>query len=116
VPPDLDRLIASFASLEPPASSLGAPILADTKETNAVVAMGAAAVPALTTALAGDDPKVAMYAAYCLGQIADEAALPELRRTRARYAAHEPKGEHDFAVLAALNRAEQQLAEQEPRL
>jgi HEAT repeat protein len=105
----LDALIASFARLEPPFSSLGTPFLVDTEATNAVVALGSAALPKLGEALAGKDANIAMYAAYCLGLIGDPAALPALLRARERYASHEPKQAGDYAVLSGIDRAVERL-------
>lgn len=104
-----EELIASFAEHEPPFSSLGTPFLVDTEATDALVRKGAAAVPALEAALEDDDPKIVMYAAYCLGLIGDRPVLPALRRTRARYEARAPKQSEDYAVIGAVKRAEERL-------
>jgi HEAT repeat protein len=105
----IKRLIDSLAGQEPPFSSLGTPFLVDTEVTEALVRRGKAAVPALTEALEHGEAKTAMYAAYCLGQIGDPAALPALEATRDRYLAKEPKAEYDFGVVSAANRAIEQL-------
>lgn len=107
--PSIDELIASFAWREPPFSSLGMPFLADTEATDAIVRMGEAAVPALEAALGDDDPKIAMYAAYCLGLIGNPSVLPALGRTRVRYEAREPKRSEDYAVIGAVSQAEERL-------
>lgn len=105
----IEELIASFAEHEPPFSSLGTPFLVDTEATDALVRIGGAAVPALEAALEDEDPKIAMYAAYSLGLIGDPSVLSALRRTRARYEAREPKQKGDYAVIGAVNRAEERL-------
>ena len=101
----IEQFISSFAEHQPPFSSLGTPFLVDTEATNALVAIGTAAVPALTAALAANNPKIAMYAAYCLGHIGDTSVLPALRQIVDHYAAKEPKEEYDFAVISAANQA-----------
>jgi len=101
----IKRLIESLAQHQPPFSSLGTPFLADTAATEALVSMGSTAVPALLEALASDNPKPAMYAAYCLGLIGDRTALPALRRTDGYYMAKEPKEEYDYGAISAVRRA-----------
>jgi HEAT repeat protein len=98
------RLIGALAAQQPAFSSLGTPFLVDTETTSALVALGAAAVPALTTAL-GADATTAMYAAYCLGQIGDRSALPALTQMRDSYAAKDPKAGDDYGALSAARRA-----------
>ncbi len=105
----IDQLIASFAEHEPPLSSLGTPFLVDTEATEALVRMGDVAAPALEAALEDDNPKTVMYAAYCLDLIGVPSVLPALRRTRARYEAREPKQAEDYAVIGAVNQAEERL-------
>ena len=105
----IEELIASFAEHEPPFSSLGMPFLVDTEATDALVRMGDAAVPSLEAALEDDDPKITMYSAYCLGLIGNPSVLPALGRTLARYEAREPKQSQDYAVIGAVNRAEERL-------
>jgi HEAT repeat protein len=107
----IKRLIAALADQEPPFSSLGTPFLVDTEVTDALVRRGKAAVPALTDALEHGEPKIAMYAAYCLGQIGDPATLPALAAARDKYLAREPKAEYDFGVVSAASRAIEQLQE-----
>lgn len=105
----IDQLIASFAEHQPSFSSLGTPFLVDTEATEKLVRMGDAAVPALEAALEHDNPKIVKYAAYCLGLIGIPSVLPALRRTRARYEASEPKRAEDYAVIGAVNQAEERL-------
>jgi hypothetical protein len=105
----IDQLIASFAEHQPPFSSLGTPFLVDTEATDALVRMGGAAAPALEAALEDDNPKIVMYAAYCLGLMGDPSVLPSLRHTRARYEAREPKRAEDYAVIGAVSEAEERL-------
>jgi hypothetical protein len=104
-----DELIASFAEHEPPVSSMGTPFLVDTEATEVLVRKGEAAVPALEAALEDDDPRIVMYAAYCLGLIGDRSVLPALGRTRARFETCDPKRSEDYAVIGAVNQAEQRL-------
>lgn len=103
------ELIKAFADHEPPLSSLGAALLVDTETTQRLVRMGRVAVPKLIEALNGENPKIAMYSAYCLGQIGDRSALPALRQMKERYMAHEPKREFDFSVISAISQAEEKL-------
>jgi len=105
----IGRLIDSLADQEPLFFSLGTPIVTDNEVTDDLIAWGKAAIPALTAALEHGEPKIAMYAAYCLGQIGDSAALPALEATREKYLAKEPKAEYDFGVVSASNRAIEQL-------
>ena len=109
-----DELIASFAEHEPPFSSLGMPFLVDTEATDALVRRRDAAVPALEAALEDDNPKIVMYAAYCLGLIGDRSVLPALRRARARNEAREPKQSEDYAVIGAVSQAEERLGGARP--
>lgn len=106
----IKELISSFADHEPPFTSLGTPLLADTEATQTLVKMGQAAVPELIEGLRAENPKIAMYVAYCLGQIGDRSALPALQQTREGYLAKEPKGEYDFGVVSVINQAEEQLS------
>jgi HEAT repeat protein len=106
----IKKLISSFADHEPPFTSLGTPLLADTGATRGLVEMGQAAVPELIEGLSSDNPKIAMYAAYCLGQIGDQSALPALRRGKETYMAHEAKAQYDFGVISAMAQAEEKLS------
>ncbi|MCX7114206.1 MAG: hypothetical protein NTX45_29880 [Proteobacteria bacterium] len=81
----------------------------DTETTDALIRMGAGVVPKLEAALVSDDPKIVMYVAYCLGLIGDDTALPTLQHTRAKYIDREPKQQYDFAVISAINKAEERL-------
>lgn len=101
----IERLINSFADHEPPFFSLGTPFLVDTETTQALVRMGAAAIPALTRALKADNAKIAAYAAYCLGQMGDSSVLVALEQAREKYLTKEPKREYDYGVISAANRA-----------
>ncbi len=112
-PERIKRLIDSFADQEPPLWMQGTPLLADTEATESLVRMGRTAVPALVNALDAQNPKIVMYAAFCLGLIGDRAALPALERTKGTYAASEPKGEYSFGVISAVNRALENLSVQE---
>src|SRR5688572_27147269 len=94
------RMIESFAGIEPPFSSLGAPFLADTEETNAVVACGEAALMPLLAALGSDNPKVVMYAAYCLGTVGDDGARESLHRLVQAQERKKAKGPWDYAILS----------------
>ncbi|HEX9990088.1 MAG TPA: hypothetical protein VGE45_16645 [Chloroflexia bacterium] len=107
----IKRLIESLADQEPPFSSLGTPFLVDNEVTEVLVGMGQAAVPALVEALRGRQPKVAMYAAYCLGQMGDLSIVPALLATREKYLMKEPKEEYDFGVMSAVDRAIERLQE-----
>lgn len=107
----IQKLIDSFAEHEPPFSSLGTPFLADTEATQALVEMGSDAIPALVKSLDDSNSKVAMYAAYVLGQMDDPSVLPALRQTKARYEAKEPKEEYDFGVISSAGRAIDRLDE-----
>lgn len=109
----IDKLIASFIQHEPPFSSLGTPFLVDTETTEALVRFGRAAIPALEAALESGNPKIVMYAAYCLGQIGDQTVLPSLQSVEERYANKEPKEKYDYSVLSAVGRAIERL--QEPK-
>ncbi len=104
-PETIKQLIDSFAEQEPPLWMQGTPLLADTEATESLVRMGRAAVPALVNALDAQNPKIVMYAAFCLGLIGDRSALPALERTKGKYVALEPKGEYSFGVISAVNRA-----------
>lgn len=99
------RLIEALAEEEPAFFSLGTPVLADGDVTRALVADGQAAVPQLVRALEGDDSKIAMFAAYCLGQIGDRSAVPHLLSLRSRYTAKEPTSEFDLGAVSAATAA-----------
>lgn len=99
----IERLIESLSREEPPFSSLGVPVLADTEATRAIVEYGQAALVPLQQALSSADPKIAMYAAYTLGLRGDRSSLPALRRALERQGAEEEPIE--FAVRSALARA-----------
>lgn len=99
----IDRLIESLARQEPPFSSLGVPLLADTETTQALVEHGEAALVPLEKALSSADPKIAMYAAYTLGLLGYRSSLPALRQVLERQAAEEEPT--DFAVRSAVTRA-----------
>jgi HEAT repeat protein len=101
----IKRLIDSFAGQEPPLWMQGTPLLADTEATESLVRMGHTAVPALVNALDAQNPKIVMYAAFCLGLIGDRSALAALERTKGEYAAIEPKGQYGFGVISTVNRA-----------
>jgi HEAT repeat protein len=103
------RLIQTLAEEEPAFFSLGTPVLVDGDATRALVADGRDAVPQLIRALEADDPKVAMYAAYCLGQIGDPSAAPHLRSLSSRYAAKEPASEYDTGVASVATAAADRL-------
>lgn len=107
---EVKKLISSFAEHEPPLWNHGVPFLVDTLATQTLVQMGQEAVPGLIEGLDSENPKIAMYAAYCLGQIGDGSALPALRQARERYLAQEPKREYDFGVISAMDQAEEKLA------
>jgi hypothetical protein len=107
---NIKGLISSFAHHEPPFTSLGTPFLVDTETTQALVKIGKPALPALIEALDSQDPKIVMYAAYCIGQIGYSYVLPELRRTKHRFIAKEPKVEYDFGVISAINQAEDKMS------
>ncbi|SRR6266487_4845061 len=105
----IEKMINSFADHEPPFSSLGTPFLVDTEAIQTLVQMGEAAVPALVKALDTDNPKIVMYAAYCLGLIKDRSALQALQRAKQRLMASEPKREYDFGAISAISQAENNL-------
>jgi hypothetical protein len=104
------ELISELAAIEPPFSSLGMPFLADTEVTRELVSRGADAVPALTAALASPEPRIVLYAAYCLGLIGDRSVLPILRRIRERHEQRRPKLDTDFSIVGAIIQAEERLA------
>lgn len=103
----IKKLICSFADYEPLFASLGTPFLVDTQATEALVQMGITAVPALLKALDAENSKIVMYAAYCLGQIGDRSVLQKLQQTKEKFRVKEPKNEYDFAVIGAINQAEE---------
>jgi HEAT repeat protein len=106
----VQALISQLAQAEPAFHSLGTPVVADTDATRALVRIGRPAVPLLIAALDAPDAKMAMYAAYCLGQIQDSSAISALAGTKSRFEGKEPKGPYDFGVISAVNRALEQLA------
>jgi hypothetical protein len=108
--PEIDRLINELGQAEPAFSSLGAPMLADTPVTERLVKVGPPAVPSLVAAL-DREPKVAAYAAKCLGEIGDRSALPALQRTQARYSSKESKVPYDMAVVASTSLAVERLSQ-----
>ena len=107
----IERLIRSFADHEPVFGNLGTAFPIDSEATEALVQMGSRAVPALVKSLDSENPKIILYAAYCLGQIGDPSALTALRQTAERHSSKEPKGEFDFAVVSAASRAIDSLSE-----
>ena len=107
---EIAQLIEELGHAEPAFSSLGAPVLTDTPATEALVKAGRPAVPFLVAAL-DREPKLAAYAAKCLGGIGDRSALPALQRVRARYSSKEPKGPYDVAVVAATSQAAERLSQ-----
>lgn len=104
-PRAIKRLIARFSDLEPAFSSLGAPFLVDADETRAVIACGAQALEPLLDALDSDDPKIVMYAAYCLGAIGGAETLEPLHRLVLAQESKVEKGPSDQAVLNAAAHA-----------
>jgi HEAT repeat protein len=106
---DVQALISQLAQAEPPMQSLGTPLLADTETTRALVRIGQPAVAPLIAALDAADPKIATYAAYCLGLIGDRAAIAPLKRARARLETKQPKGPYDFGGLSAVDQALERL-------
>jgi HEAT repeat protein len=106
----LPSLIGLLAHIEPPFSSLGVAFLVDTDVTSELVRRGAEAGPALTAALSSPNTRTVAYAAYCLGQIGDPAALPPLRQARRRLESAPPV-EHDFTAISAVAQAEERLTE-----
>jgi len=101
----INALLDSLDELESPASELGTPVLAASKELDGVIALGPAAVPRLRALLEDQPAKKAAYLAVALARIGDRSALPDLRRLRRRYQALGSKSGWDFAVIGQSNLA-----------
>ncbi len=89
--------------------SLGTPLLADTPTTDALVGCGSQALGILEVALSDGEPRVAMYAAYCLGRIGDPRAVATLSAVLTRYKQKVPRQPFDFGVISAATQAIQRL-------
>lgn len=107
----IKKLILSFADHEPVVGNLGTPFPVDSEATRALVQMGSDAVPELVKSLDSENPKIILYAAYCLGQTGDSSVLSALRQTMESYSSKEPKREFDFAIVSTASRAIDSLSE-----
>jgi HEAT repeat protein len=107
----IEKLIRSFADHEPVVGNLGTAFPIDSEATETLVRMGQPAIPTLVKSLDSENPKIVLYAVYCLGQMGDSSVLPALKQTVERHSSKEPKEEFDFAIISTASRAIDSLSE-----
>ena len=102
-------LVDALEDLESPASELGTPVLAQSRDLDELVALGPTAVPQLLSRLEDQPAKIVAYLVSGLNRIGDRRALGALRDLRSRYEALEPKDKWELAVIGQCNLAIQAL-------